>query len=177
VSFLYAAYQSFSSGGDVRALGIAGIKYLVPGPRVRELWLDLSRRQQHVQLPSPIDRKPRECTDMFSNWMTRCRRIWTRMETSPCGPPSGAPHRGIRYPADPRGLILMPITMRFFAPVLFALRSVLYVTGPLVLHCCRHIPGPTARTYLVNMLVFNPGGLLYAIFSCADVRFECEQRQ
>ena len=60
VSFLYAAYQSFASGGDVRALGIAGIKYLRPGPRVCELWLDLSRRQQHVQLRRPIDREPRK---------------------------------------------------------------------------------------------------------------------
>ena len=60
VSFLYAAYQSFASGGDVRALGIAGIKYLLLGLVFANYGVDLSRRQQHVQLGRPIDHEPRE---------------------------------------------------------------------------------------------------------------------
>jgi hypothetical protein len=31
LSLLYAVYEAYSNGGDVRALGVAGIKYLVLG--------------------------------------------------------------------------------------------------------------------------------------------------
>src|ERR1700736_3654206 len=31
LSLLYAVYEAYSNGGDVRALGVAGVKYLVLG--------------------------------------------------------------------------------------------------------------------------------------------------
>ena len=31
LSLLYAVYEAYSNGGDVRALGVAGIKYLILG--------------------------------------------------------------------------------------------------------------------------------------------------
>ena len=71
VSFLYAAYQSFASGGDVRALGIAVIKYLLLGlvfANYGAIFRDVnsmfnSVAQSITNLASS--------TDMFSNWMTQ----------------------------------------------------------------------------------------------------------
>src|SRR5207245_6728434 len=66
--------------------------------------------------------------------------------------------------------ILMPITYALFALFYSLYRSILYVTGPLVLAL---LPangiGQLARIYLVNMLIFQAWGLLYAIFSALAV--------
>jgi len=66
--------------------------------------------------------------------------------------------------------ILMPITYALFALFYALYGSILYVTGPFVLALLpANGVGQLARTYLVNMLVFQAWGLLYAIFSALAV--------
>src|ERR1035438_1745690 len=76
VMFAYAVYLSCASGGDVRALGIAGIKYLVLGlvfANYGSIFRDVNSMfnsvpQSITNLASP--------TDMVSNWMTQLQTYW-----------------------------------------------------------------------------------------------------
>ena len=171
VSFLYAAYQSFASGGDVRALGIAGIKYLVLGlvfANYGSIFRDVnsmfnSVAQSITNLAS--------ATDMFSNWMTQLQTYWNANGTQSLWSAIGGSVSGL---LDTLlilvAFILMPITYALFALFYSLYGSVLYVTGPLVLALLpSNTVGQLARTYLVNMLVFQAWGLLYAIFSALMV--------
>jgi len=171
VSFLYAAYQSFASGGDVRALGIAGIKYLVLGlvfANYGSIFRDVngmfnSVDQSIANLAS--------ATDMFSNWMTQLQTYWTANGNQSLWSAIGGTASGL---LDTLlilvAFILMPITYALFALFYSLYGSVLYVTGPLVLALLpSNTVGQLARTYLVNMLVFQSWGLLYAIFSALMV--------
>jgi hypothetical protein len=171
VSFLYAAYQSFASGGDVRALGIAGIKYLVLGlvfANYGSIFRDVngmfnSVAQSIANLAS--------ATDMFSNWMTQLQTYWTANGNQSLWSAIGGTASGL---LDTLlilvAFILMPITYALFALFYSLYGSVLYVTGPLVLALLpSNTVGQLARTYLVNMLVFQSWGLLYAIFSALMV--------
>ena len=171
VSFLYAAYQSFASGGDVRALGIAGIKYLLLGlvfANYGAIFRDVnsmfnSVAQSITNLASS--------TDMFSNWMTQLQTYWTANGTQSLWSTIGGSVSGF---LDTLlilvAFILMPITYALFALFYSLYGSVLYVTGPLVLALLpSNSVGQLARTYLVNMLVFQAWGLLYAIFSALMV--------
>ena len=171
VSFLYAAYQSFASGGDVRALGIAGIKYLLLGlvfANYGAIFRDVnsmfnSVAQSITNLAS--------ATDMFSNWMTQLQTYWTANGTQSLWSTIGGSVSGF---LDTLlilvAFILMPITYALFALFYSLYGSVLYVTGPLVLALLpSNTVGQLARTYLVNMLVFQAWGLLYAIFSALMV--------
>ena len=171
VSFLYAAYQSFASGGDVRALGIAGIKYLLLGlvfANYGAIFRDVnsmfnSVAQSITNLAS--------ATDMFSNWMTQLQTYWTANGNQSLWSAIGGTASGL---LDTLlilvAFILMPITYALFALFYSLYGSVLYVTGPLVLALLpSNSVGQLARTYLVNMLVFQAWGLLYAIFSALMV--------
>jgi hypothetical protein len=171
VSFLYAAYQSFASGGDVRALGIAGIKYLLLGlvfANYGAIFRDVnsmfnSVAQSITNLAS--------ATDMFSNWMTQLQTYWTANGNQSLWSTIGGSVSGF---LDTLlilvAFILMPITYALFALFYSLYGSVLYVTGPLVLALLpSNTVGQLARTYLVNMLVFQAWGLLYAIFSALMV--------
>ena len=171
VSFLYAAYQSFASGGDVRALGIAGIKYLLLGlvfANYGAIFRDVnsmfnSVAQSITNLAS--------ATDMFSNWMTQLQTYWTANGTQSLWSTIGGSVSGF---LDALlilvAFILMPISYALFALFYSLYGSVLYVTGPLVLALLpSNSVGQLARTYLVNMLVFQAWGLLYAIFSALMV--------
>jgi hypothetical protein len=171
LSFLYGAYQAFASGGDVRALGIAGTKYLLLGlvfANYGAIFRDVntmfnSVAQSITSLAS--------ATDMFSDWMTQLQTYWTANGTQSLWSTIGGSISGL---LDTLlilvAFILMPITYALFALFYSLYGSVLYVTGPLVLALMpSNSVGQLARTYLVNMLVFQAWGLLYAIFSALMV--------
>jgi len=171
VSFLYAAYQSFASGGDVRALGIAGIKYLLLGlvfANYGAIFRDVNSMFNSV---AQSITSLAGATDMFSNWMTQLQTYWTANGTQSLWSTIGGSVSGF---LDTLlilvAFILMPITYALFALFYSLYGSVLYVTGPLVLALLpSNSVGQLARAYLVNMLVFQAWGLLYAIFSALMV--------
>jgi len=147
VSFLYGAYQAFSSGGDVNGMFN-------------------SVAQSITGLVS--------ATDMFSDWMTQLQQYWSQNGTQSLWSIIGGVGASLSGLLDALliivAFILMPITYALFALFYSLYRSILYVTGPLVLAL---LPangiGQLARIYLVNMLIFQAWGLLYAIFSALAV--------
>ena len=77
ISFLYGAYQAFSSGGDVRALGISGMKYLLLGlvfTSYATIFRDVNSMFNSVaQSITTFVSAP----DMFSSWMSQLGSYWT----------------------------------------------------------------------------------------------------
>ncbi len=63
------------------------------------------------------------------------------------------------------GYIVYPITYALFSLFYALYGSILYVVGPFVLALFPALGfGQLARTYLVNLMIFNAWGLLYSIF-------------
>jgi hypothetical protein len=63
------------------------------------------------------------------------------------------------------GYLLFPITYALFSLLYALYGSILYVVGPLVLALYPATGiGALARTYIVNLMIFNAWGLLYSIF-------------
>jgi hypothetical protein len=174
LSFLYGAYQAFASGGDVRALGIAGIKYLLLGlvfANYGSIFRDINSMFNSVALSIT---NLASATDMFSNWMTQLQTYWSTNGTQSLWSIIGGVGASLSGLLDAAlvivAFILMPITYALFALFYSLYGSVLYVTGPFVLALLpANGVGQLARTYLVNLLVFQAWGLLYAIFSALMV--------
>jgi hypothetical protein len=170
LSFLYGAYQAFSSGGDVRALGIAGIKYLLLGlvfASYSTIFRDVNNMFNSV---AQSITNLAGATDMFSNWMTQLQTYWSANGTQSLWSIIGGVGASLSGLLDALlilvAFILMPITYALFALFYSLYGSVLYVTGPFILALLpANGVGQLARTYLVNMLIFQAWGLLYAIFS------------
>ena len=173
-SFLFGAYQAFASGGDARALGIAGIKYLLLGlvfTHYGAIFRDVNSMFNSV---AQSIANLAGATDMFSNWMTQLQTYWNSNGTQSLWSIIGGVGASLSGLLDALlilvAFILMPITYALFALLYSLYGSVLYVTGPLVLALMpAQGVGQLARTYLVNMLVFQSWGLLYAIFSALMV--------
>lgn len=174
LSFLYGAYQAFANGGDVRALGISGIKYLLLGlvfAGYPTIFRDVnsmfnSVAQSITSLAS--------ATDMFSNWMTQLQTYWSTNGTQSLWSIIGGAGASLSGLLDALliivAFIVMPITYALFALFYSLYGSILYVTGPFVLALLpANGVGQLARTYLVNMLIFQAWGLLYAIFGALAV--------
>ena len=112
--------------------------------------------------------------DMFSSWMSQLGSYWTTNGTQSLWSIIGGVGASLSGLLDALlivvAFILLPITYALFALFYSIYGSVLYVTGPFVLAL---LPanglGQLARTYLVNMLVFQAWGILYAIFSALMV--------
>src|SRR5579885_1370110 len=112
--------------------------------------------------------------DMFSNWMGQIQSYWMNNGTQSLWSIIGGVGASLSGLLDALlivvALILLPITYALFALFYSLYGSVLYVTGPLVLALLpANGVGQLARTYLVNMLVFQAWGILYAIFSALMV--------
>ena len=174
VSFLYGAYQAFSCGGDVRALGISAVKYLLLGlvfAGYTTIFRDVNGMFNSVaqSITGLVS-----ATDMFSDWMTQLQQYWSQNGTQSLWSIIGGVGASLSGLLDALliivAFILMPITYALFALFYSLYGSILYVTGPLVLAL---LPangiGQLARIYLVNMLIFQAWGLLYAIFSALAV--------
>jgi hypothetical protein len=174
ISFLYGAYQAFSSGGDVRALGISGIKYLLLGlvfTSYATIFRDINSMFNSVahSITGFVS-----APDMFSSWMSQLGTYWTTNGTQSLWSIIGGVGASLSGLLDALlivvAFILLPITYALFALFYSIYGSILYVTGPFVLALLpANGVGQLARTYLVNMLVFQAWGILYAIFSALMV--------
>jgi len=74
LSLLYAVYEAYSNGGDVRALGVAGVKYLVLGL----VFITTSRhfaRKRDVQRCCGLHLQTNGIGDVVQNWLNSVSAI------------------------------------------------------------------------------------------------------
>jgi hypothetical protein len=167
LSFLYSAYQAFAAGGDVRALAVSGTKYLVLGlvfAAYGTVFRDVN--SAFNSLAMSIDNLV-GAGDLFSSWMSQLGQYWSQNGNQSLWSVIGG---GISGLLDALLIVvaylLFPITYALFAFFYSLYGSILYVCGPLVLALLpAYGMGRLARTYLVNLLIFQAWGLVYAIIA------------
>ena len=173
LSLLYSVYSAYSAGGDVRILATSGVKYLILGlvfANYAGAFRDVNNMFNSVA--NYIVNSGPGLVDVFLSWIQQVRSYisqgqgflwWTRVIWN----------LGESAPAAIIGSVLIFIAFLLYriTYLLFCLfytiyGAVLYVTGPLVLALMPAMGvGQLARTYLVNLMIFNAWGLIYAILS------------
>jgi hypothetical protein len=165
LSLLYAVYEAYSNGGDVRALGIAGIKYLVLGM----VFLNYQQafRSVNAMFNSVADfiYNTNGIGDVIQNWLNALSAyvgqqglssFWTLV--------TGAISGLLDVLLILVGLVILPVSYTLFTLAYALYGSILYLAGPIVLALWpSRAMGQLARTYFVNLMIFQSWGLLYAI--------------
>ena len=166
IGFLIGLYQAVLRGGDLQALAVTGIKYLVVAMIVAN-WSTVFRDvNASFNTVASFIGNSSGAGDMFINWMTQLQQ---QAQTNPnltfwdmiTGDAAGAITVGMLLVAYV--IYALAIIVFCFFYTLFG--SVLYVLGPLVLAL---IPvsgiGQLGKTYAINVMIWNAWGVLYAVF-------------
>jgi hypothetical protein len=165
LSLLYAVYEAYSNGGDVRALGVAGIKYLVLG--LVFLNYQSAFRSVNGMFNSVADfiYSTNGIGDVIQSWLNSVSAyigqqgsssFWTLV--------TGAISGLLDVTLILVGLVILPVSYTLFTLAYAMYGSILYLIGPFVLALWpSRIMGQLSRTYFVNLMIFQSWGLLYAI--------------
>jgi hypothetical protein len=165
-SLLFSAYEAWTRGGDVRALGAAAVKYLALGllfanggtvydSIVRAVLGAFNQMAHAMAGVGPID--------VFATWkneLLAAASSGTFLNVI-TGGVAGILSALLLLVA----MILYPVAYAIFT-VLYALYgTILYTTGPLVLALMPSLGiGTLARRYAVNFMIFGAWGLIYGVF-------------
>ena len=167
ISLLVAVYEAYSSGGDIRALGVAGIKYLILGL----VFLNYQQifREVNGMFNSVADflYGLSGIGDIYKNWLNAVANYvqsqgWSALLA--LVPGQAGPSGLLSVLLILIGFVIFPVTYTLFSLFYAVYGSVLYVTGPFVLallpsRSCSRLP----QTYLANLITFQAWGLIYAI--------------
>ena len=165
LSFLWSAYQAFSSGGDVRMLAVSGIGYLVLGLVFADYGNIFRGVNSMFNSVADFIYSQVGVGDLFSNWLGQLsgyigQNSWSTFWKLVTGSVSGV----LSMIPLLAAFIILPISYTIFTLAYAMYGSILYVTGPFVLAL---LPargfGQLARTYLINLMTFMAWGLIYAI--------------
>jgi len=165
LSLLYAVYEAYSNGGDVRALGIAGIKYLVLGLVFLNYQSAFRSVNGMFNSVSDFIYNSNGIGDVMQNWLNSVSAyigqqglssFWTLV--------TGAISGLLDVLLILVGLIILPVSYTLFTLAYAMYGSILYLVGPFVLALCpSRAMGQLSRTYFVNLMIFQSWGLLYAV--------------
>ena len=166
IGFLVGLYQAALRGGDLQALAVTAIKYLVVAMIVAN-WSTVFRDVNgSFNTVASFIGNSSGAGDMFINWMTQLQQqaqsnpnltFWDMITGDAAG-------------AITVGMLLVAYVIYALAIIVFCFfytlfGSVLYVLGPLVLAL---IPvsgiGQLGKTYAINVMIWNAWGILYAVF-------------
>ena len=166
IGFLIGLYQAVLRGGDLQALAVTAIKYLVVAMIVAN-WSTVFRDVNgSFNTVASFIGNSSGAGDMFINWMNQLQQ---QAQTNPnltfwdmiTGDAAGAITVGMLLVAYV--IYALAIIVFCFFYTLFG--SVLYVLGPLILAL---IPisgiGPLGKTYAINVMIWNAWGILYSVF-------------
>jgi hypothetical protein len=161
---LFGLYEAWAKGGDVRALAVVGVRYLIMSLIISQyplVFLGVNSAANDIAATiSP--------TDLVTNFRTQLATYWNSV--------SGLATWFNVIPGVLTGILslvfqliavlIFPITYTLFALFYSMYGAVLYVVGPLVLAFYPTFGiGQLARTYMINLLIWNAWGIIYAIMS------------
>lgn len=166
-SLLFSAYEAWTRGGDVRALGVSGVKYLALGAlfmndgavyeRVFRDALAVFNQISHTMAGAGP-------TDVFRSWLSDIY-VQGNTTTTFFNLVMGS------IPGLLSGLLLLvamvvyPVAYALFAIFYSLYGTILFVTGPLVLALMPSFGlGSLAKRYAINVMIFGAWGLIYGIF-------------
>jgi hypothetical protein len=167
ISLLFAVYEAYGNGGDVRALGLAAMKYLILG-------LAFLNYQQLFRAVNGMFNTVADFMynlsgigDIYKNWLNAVANYvqtqgWSALFS--LVPGQAGPSGFLSVVLILIGFIIFPISYTLFSLFYAVYGSVLYVSGPFVLALLPSRSfGRLAQTYLVNLMIFQAWGLIYAI--------------
>ena len=166
VGFMVSVYQAAMRGGDLQALAGSAIKYLIVAMIISN-WASVFRSVNgSFTTAADFIGSSSGAGDMFLSWMTQLQQqaatnpnltFWDMITGDLAGSISVL-------------LLLVAYIIYALAIIIFCFfytlyGSVLYVVGPLVLAV---LPiagiGHLAKTYAINLMIWNAWAILYAIF-------------
>jgi hypothetical protein len=166
IGFLVGLYQAALRGGDLQALAVTAIKYLVVAMILSNWTTVFHDVNGSFAAVADFVSNSSGAGDMFMNWMTQLQQQST---TNPnltfwdmiTGDISGTITVGLLLIA----YIIYALAIIIFCFFYTLYGTVLYVTGPLVLAL---IPvsgiGQLGKTYSINLMIWNTWGILYSVF-------------
>jgi hypothetical protein len=167
LSLLWAVYEAYSNGGDVRLLGVAGVKYLVLG--LVFLNYQSAFRAVNTTFDGVADGiyNMSGGIDVIKAWGNSLSQAW---QTNPdwfsslWNMVTGGVSAIVAGLITLIGYLLLPFTYTLFTLFYALYGSILYVVGPFVLALMpSRSLGQLGRSFFVNMMIFQCWGLLYAI--------------
>jgi hypothetical protein len=166
LSMLFGVYEAYNNGGEVRQLALVGMKYLVLG--LVFLNYQQAFRAVNAMFNSVADYmyNLNGIGDVYQSWSNALATQWNANWSSSLWNivTGGLASAILSALLTLIGYILLPITYTLFTLAYTMYGSVLYVVGPFVLALMpSRSLGRLARTYFVNLMIFQAWGLLYAI--------------
>lgn len=165
LSLLYAVYEAYSNGGDVRALGIAGVKYLVLGLVFLNYQSAFRSVNGMFNTVADFIYNTNGIGDVVQNWLNSVSAyIGQQGFSSFWSLVTGAIAGLLDVLLILIGLVILPVSYTLFTLAYALYGAILYVVGPFVLALWpSRVMGQLSRTYFVNLMIFQSWGLLYAI--------------
>lgn len=161
---LFAVYEAYAKGGDARALALAGVRYLFMGLVITQypnVFINVNNAFANVaQMIAPNDvwTNFRDQVQNYLSANTGDGAWWNWIVGGVAGTFS--------LILQAVAVIVFPISYAIFSFFYSMYGAVLYVCGPLVLGLYPAFGvGQLARTYMVNLLIWNAWGVIYAIIS------------
>ena len=166
-TLMFGIFQAWAQGGDTQMLGVTGVRFFVMGlilVNYTTVFRDVNGMFNGVA--NFINTSTAGGGDVFAKWMNDIGSYWqTNGMSSLWGLITGALASLLESVLLLVGYLLFPITYALFSLLYALYGSILYVVGPLVLALYPATGiGALARTYIVNLMIFNAWGLLYSIF-------------
>ena len=167
-SLLFGVYEAWARGGDTHYLGATAVRFFAIGlvlVNYGTAFRDVNGMFNGVA--NFIDTTTAGGVDVFGKWMNDLSTYWNNNNGIQAlwGLITGAFSGVLESLLLLVGYIVFPITYAIFSLLYALYGSILYVVGPFVLALYPAFGfGQLARTYLVNLMIFNAWGLLYAIF-------------
>ncbi len=166
-SLLFSAYEAWTKGGDVRALGVAGVKYLALGAlfmndgavyeRVFRDVLAAFNQISHTMAGAGP-------TDVFKGWANDIY-VQGNLSTTFLNLVTGSIPGLLSALLLLIAMIVYPVAYALFAVFYSLYGTILFVTGPLVLALMPSFGlGSLAKRYAINVMIFASWGLIYGIF-------------
>ena len=161
---LFAVYEAYARGGDARSLALVGVRFLFMGLLITQypnVFIKVNNAANNLaQQISP--------TDVWTNFQAQVANYLQ----SPSGFSAwwnlviGGTAATVSLITQAIAVELFPITYALFSFFYSMYGAILYVVGPLVLALYPAFGiGHLARTYMVNLLIWNSWGILYAVLS------------
>lgn len=166
IGFLTGLYQAAMRGGDVQALGMTAIKYLVVGIIIANWSTAFREVNSSFNSVAQFIGNSSGAGDMFSSWLDQLNQQFaTAGNQSLLDMVMATPAALINTLLILVAYVLYPLAVMLFSFFYVMYGALLYVVGPLVLAL---LPiagvGQLARTFAINLLIWNAWAILYATF-------------
>jgi len=166
IGFLIGLYQAAFRGGDLQALAVTAVKYLIVATIVAN-WASVFRsvNGSFNSVANSIGRSS-GAGDMFQSWMGQLQQQFANNPSLTLTDLiTGDAASTITVVLLVVAYLLYALAMIVFCFFYTLFGAVLYVIGPLVLALIPiSVVGQLGKAYAINVMIWNAWGVLYAVF-------------